>query len=485
VLDLESIYPQLPLIANFKPPERDQAIEDMKWYLTTGAQQAKGAGGLLLPTAGLVLEDKRVKYKRYSMASSYRYIIITAALLLSLQQYLWLYTSHQSFEGSDNNAELLKSGKGASIERSSTSNSSNSTISSSSKVKIVAFTSFDYLPVALWWYDRMTNLSYTSHTLVLIDNEAVEYFEALNSSPVKLFDLTSNEDNSEHQNQKPEIEEKQYRTETMIVDPGTRRKNKIRALWYSRIFYCLEEVKAGRNLLLTDIDNVFSRYVDINKEFLLSPVQYDAIFSFEVKFPGYVYDAQGFVVCGGMTFLRATPQTVAVLEKLLVQCVGGEANRCDDQVEWNILLYNDMKWNTPVKKKQRKIFVAKKESSHSKSFSGDELMQLGFNGRSKTIPEFHAKIWDRDFAWRGEFHTPVCPGIENWVAMPMNVPYKYERQIKARSKHTHGYNKLARIIFWEAFCGLEGTNRDQTKPVNVTIQEAFERIKGHPMITIK
>ena len=54
---------QLPLIASFKPHERHNAIEEMKRYLTPGAQKTKGPGGGLLPAIGVVLEDERVKYQ--------------------------------------------------------------------------------------------------------------------------------------------------------------------------------------------------------------------------------------------------------------------------------------------------------------------------------------------------------------------------------------------------------------------------------------
>lgn len=52
---------QLPLIASFTPEQRHLAIEEMKRYLTPGAQKTKGKGGGLLPAIGLTLEDKRIK----------------------------------------------------------------------------------------------------------------------------------------------------------------------------------------------------------------------------------------------------------------------------------------------------------------------------------------------------------------------------------------------------------------------------------------
>ena len=55
------IKQKLPMIASFTPPERHQAIEEMRKYLVPGAQKTKGVGGGLLPALGLLLEDKRVK----------------------------------------------------------------------------------------------------------------------------------------------------------------------------------------------------------------------------------------------------------------------------------------------------------------------------------------------------------------------------------------------------------------------------------------
>eukprot|EP00555_Chaetoceros_dichaeta_P014018 CAMPEP_0198271172 /NCGR_PEP_ID=MMETSP1447-20131203/48139_1 /TAXON_ID=420782 /ORGANISM="Chaetoceros dichaeta, Strain CCMP1751" /LENGTH=400 /DNA_ID=CAMNT_0043963607 /DNA_START=14 /DNA_END=1216 /DNA_ORIENTATION=+ len=393
------------------------------------------------------------------MTSYYRYSYIVAAVLLLSKQYCYHYTTQKSFEELESTIDIIKSSNDGGIGGSSSSN-----------VKIVAFTDYDYLPIAKWWYQRMTNLSYTTHTLILIDNEAVEYFETINRNG-KENTTKSNEGNSKTQNQKQQIEQQEYnhyRTETMIVDPGKRRKNKTRSLWYNRILYCLDEMKAGRNLLLTDVDNVFSRYVDPDKEFLLSPIKYDAIFSLGMKFPNYVFNAQGFVVCGGMTFLRASPPTIAVLERLLVKCVGGEANRCDDQVEWNKMILGDMKWNISVGNTMENATERQKE----------QLMQLGFDGRSKTIPEFHAKVWDHDFAWRKEFITPVCPGIQNWVAMPDNLPHKFKAQIKTNTQQANGFQKLARVHSWEAFCGPNGTNREATKHMDVAMEEAFERVKN-------
>ncbi|KAG7355808.1 Piwi domain containing protein [Nitzschia inconspicua] len=50
---------QLPMIASYKPVDRNAAVEKIRSYLVPGAQKSKGAGGLL-PAIGLQLADERL-----------------------------------------------------------------------------------------------------------------------------------------------------------------------------------------------------------------------------------------------------------------------------------------------------------------------------------------------------------------------------------------------------------------------------------------
>jgi hypothetical protein len=50
---------QLPMIASYKPEQRNEAIEKVRAYLIPGAQKSKGAGGLL-PAIGIQLADSRL-----------------------------------------------------------------------------------------------------------------------------------------------------------------------------------------------------------------------------------------------------------------------------------------------------------------------------------------------------------------------------------------------------------------------------------------
>lgn len=50
---------QLPMIASYKPVDRNAAVEKIRSYLIPGAQKSKGAGGLL-PAIGVYLADERL-----------------------------------------------------------------------------------------------------------------------------------------------------------------------------------------------------------------------------------------------------------------------------------------------------------------------------------------------------------------------------------------------------------------------------------------
>ncbi|GFH46293.1 hypothetical protein CTEN210_02767 [Chaetoceros tenuissimus] len=285
-------------------------------------------------------------------------------------------------------------------------------------IKIVAFTSVDFLPMAKHWYNRLTELGYTTHVLVLIDEQSIQEFTAIN------------QDNTDEY----------YRFEIQLVEKGTKRKDMVQSLWYHRILYCVQQLKLGTSLLVSDTDVVFQRYIPIEE---LSHENYDVMLAEALMFPKHVFEQQGFVFCGCLTFLKATKATLTVWERLLEQCDGG-TKRCDDQVEMNVLLAESMEWDS------EKALANKAK---------DGLVQDEFTGRSKVVPDFKANVWDRDFAWRGPLDTDVCPTENNWVSMPGNIPNFNNRILDGRA-HGRGDSKLARVKVWEKFCGKDGTNRN-------------------------
>jgi hypothetical protein len=294
------------------------------------------------------------------------------------------------------------------------------------QVKFVAFTTIDYSESAKFWYNRMIELGYTEHRLVLADQTVVDHFSDINKAGKEY-----------------------YRFDVELVDLGKRRKNMVRSLWYHRILYCLNQLKSGYSILLSDSDNVFMRYVPLSN---FQNDVFDAMFALELRFPTSLFNNQGFVLCGGMTFLKATKPTIKIMELLLAYCDEGGTQRCDDQVEWNRMLAKEMKWDADAARQNK---------------TKDGLIQQGFTGVATNIEGFKAKVWDRDFAFRKEFLTE-CPSQNNWVAMPLNLPYHANKMFNG----VINKEKLGRISIWDKFCGLNGTNRRVEGTLDDHFQEA-------------
>jgi hypothetical protein len=213
--------------------------------------------------------------------------------------------------------------------------------SSDRSVKIIAFTDFSFRNLALEWYARLTNLGYDTHTIITIDQESMDYFIKINQN---------------------KSEKERYRVEQQLVDKGTRRKEMVASLWYNRLVYCLRQLKNGVSVLLTDTDNIFRRYVPTCT---FQDSNYDAIFAFELGYPRHIFRQLGFVICGGMTFMKSTNSTIQVLEKVIEACNYHNTSRCNDQAEWNRFSARQIRWSS--------------DESKAKS-NGTGLLQYGFEG---------------------------------------------------------------------------------------------------------
>ncbi len=237
-----------------------------------------------------------------------RAIILFALLFIASTVHIVYFTwsTHSIVDGGEDDGELPMSSEADQINNTQLQVVQEGALRKDDQVvKIVAFTDKDYLPVAEWWYHRMTALNYTTHTLVLVDQESIDHVTSMNKE-------------GKHH----------YRFDVEIIDKGKRHKNKVRSLWYHRILYSLNSVKSGQSILLVDVDNIFQRHVSLLDMY---NDQYDAMFAFGGNFPQDLLKRFGFTICGGMMFLKATNATTAVLERLRARCDGG-TERCDDQV---------------------------------------------------------------------------------------------------------------------------------------------------------
>jgi hypothetical protein len=76
------------------------------------------------------------------------------------------------------------------------------------------------------------------------------------------------------------------------------------------------------------------------------------------------------------------------------------------------------------------------------------LPTVGIAGVSN-VTGHRARVWERDFAFRGPLHPETCPS-NNWVSMPI---------LEARSRGTAWRTKLESFQEWDQHCGSALTKR--------------------------
>ena len=160
-------------------------------------------------------------------------------------------------------------------------------------------------------------------------------------------------------------------------------------------------LKNGTHVLVTDIDNIFNRYVPLHG-FLEEG--FDVYHAYEMKFPKHFYFRNRFVVCGGHSFFRASPETMRYMEFVLNDC---DSDKCNDQVVLNRVLFNslDVKWDNGDPNHARALRInatgddgSSPEKQRNKA-ENNYLLVESATGRSR-VTNHTIKIWDRDFAWR-------------------------------------------------------------------------------------
>ena len=75
----------------------------------------------------------------------------------------------------------------------------------------------------------------------------------------------------------------------------------------------------GHNVLLTDVDNVFSRLLPM-RDLEDHPDRIDVFHAYSTSYPTHVFNDMGFTVCGGMSWLRATPPVLRFVGSVVNQC---------------------------------------------------------------------------------------------------------------------------------------------------------------------
>jgi hypothetical protein len=328
--------------------------------------------------------------------------------------------------------------------------------SGTSNTKIIAFADTKYKDIAYRWYNDMSDLGYIEHMIVAYDKETEEYFKIRGSCSHNGTIITTmrydyihsfNEKNNNNNNNN-------------LTDLSNCKLHQIgkrmyrRRLFGSRWNYILRQLKSGSNVLVSDVDNYFVKYIDIKKE-IEDNINYDTYLAYGgtvPSFPRKTFALSGFTACGCLSWWRATSsEVIQFVSELARKCGCLETTldcdcRCDDQIEMNNLLFNDpvykIQWdntananNVKGTNETGKVMKRKKTRIITNNFTVPKSEKEMFWGSmigtgqmfttTQTNQMQRVKFWDRHTALRREYNesnTLVCPdSSKSWVTMPINV----------------------------------------------------------------
>ena len=290
---------------------------------------------------------------------------------------------------------------------------------------IVAFCNYHFRSVGLTWYRRMTVLGYENHLLVATDQPMVDFLASSQSQENFRYDKWIHEPIPEEFQSKPKAKRDQAYLQLLMA-----------VRWKFLVSY----LEKGVHVVLTDADNIFTRYLDVEEEFSQKDQSVDVYLAYATKFPRKAFGVQGFCVCSGMSWWRASPGAIRFARVMRDTC----GNMCDDQRELNNLLSIspelNMTWLWTTEARQS---LVTNETTNDPRFLG--LPTRGISGYS-TVTGHRVQIWDRDFAFRGPLLPDVCP-VGNWVAMPI---------AEAMSRQTARKTKVESFQQWDNHCAADG-----------------------------
>jgi len=279
--------------------------------------------------------------------------------------------------------------------------------------KIIAFSDASYKEIASNWYMEMEQLGYREHLVVVFDSITAQYFAENNMRYDFITSVNNTTKNVLSSHATSFTEHCQDHLQKFAKNKtGKIEQTKRRTVFGSRWVYVLQQLQSGHNVLLTDVDNVFVRYVPMS---VLEQSMYDTFHAYggtTNSFPRDIYKYQGFTICGGMSWLRSTPSVIEFVTAITNQCgcsVKYECScHCDDQVVLNSIVYNSnysITWDSPV----------------TTTYNKTEISWNGMTGTCNATGH-RVKIWNRHVAYRDEFSNMKCPNeSKSWITMPSRV----------------------------------------------------------------
>ena len=241
---------------------------------------------------------------------------------------------------------------------------------------IVTFTDINYRSATKLWFNRMTFLKYKNIRIYALDNfvykEMLSDSEIFNTSvflPQEIIDLPANFEFNKQKN---------GTTDNCASNMNSCRTNAIKKVWKIRMEVTVELLKQGYSVLLSDIDCLWLKYIDVET----LPMNFDIIYSIGVKRPRDALLKWGFVLCGGLILYRPTKMTLNLWKIYLQEC----ANSCDDQALMNHLyMSTGIKWYAKHAGRLRKW----PEKNDSGLLDGLEVLKLQKEATLSPV-DFHA-----------------------------------------------------------------------------------------------
>ena len=175
---------------------------------------------------------------------------------------------------------------------------------------IITFSDHKYIRTCSEWIVRMNKLGYRKYLKIYALDDLTHKKMILKNA--KLFKLEPNQ-----------IELVNNHSSKYRIRPS---KLKI---WQTRIKQILSNLEKGYNVLLSDSDLLWNRYIDLDS----FPIGIDNFHSLALHFPRPIFDKQGFTLSGGLGFYRSTPNNILFWKTVLKKC----GNKCDDQATINFL----------------------------------------------------------------------------------------------------------------------------------------------------
>lgn len=174
-----------------------------------------------------------------------------------------------------------------------------------SKVKIIVFANYNYLPVLKNWLAAMKKINVTNYLIISLDEQLYHHLQDKNINTL---------------------------LRPCELDLGK--------LWIHRVDVILELMEKGHDVIHSDADAIWLK----DPQPYLEKLPQDMIFSQGTIWPPDVQEKWGFVLCCGFFLLRSNPQTLQFV-RALAQRVRKDK---DDQVSCNrLLVEKNVIWDKP------------------------------------------------------------------------------------------------------------------------------------------